>query len=54
MKKTRTRDIPDFSAMRKRPASGPSPDPKTTHGSQTPERNIKPQATSAKSGRRGQ
>lgn len=53
MKKKGRRAIPDFS--RKRPPTASSPDVQTAKGV-VPRavRAIKPQATSAKSGRRGQ
>lgn len=57
MKKKGARDIPDFSVIRKKvPQSphAPEPERKSLHDSQTPARNVKPPATSAKSGRRGQ
>jgi hypothetical protein len=54
MKKKGPRSIPDFSGKRK-PANpnAATPDPKAQPGPPPPVRNIKPQATSSKSGRRG-
>jgi hypothetical protein len=55
MKKKSPRGIPDFSSKKANPAS-----PLTKHGKDKPVKppvlpqNIKPQATSMKSGRRGQ
>jgi hypothetical protein len=59
MKRKGARDIPDFSALRKnlKPAAGVTrkePDAPHSPPSQTAARNVKPAATSAKSGRRGQ
>jgi hypothetical protein len=59
MKRKGARDIPDFSALRKnaKPLVGPDrkkEDAPHTPPSQTAARNVKPAATSAKSGRRGQ
>ncbi|MGQ0647041.1 MAG: hypothetical protein ACT4P7_05690 [Gemmatimonadaceae bacterium] len=53
MKRKSTRDIPDFSALRKKTPMTPEAERKSTHASQTAARNVKPPATSAKSGRRG-
>jgi hypothetical protein len=52
MKRKGHRSIPDFS--QKRPTAPLSPDTKRTKVPPPPARLIKPHATSAKSGRRGQ
>ena len=55
MKRRGERDIPDFSSKRKPPAGGGTPQPKPATQSPVPrDRVSKPQATSSKSGRRGQ
>ena len=57
MKRKGARDIPDFSVTRKQAPQDPhAPEAqrKSQHASQTSAKNIKPPATSAKSGRRGQ
>lgn len=53
MKRKGARDIPDFSSKRKE-LHGTNPAPRQSAPSPVPrERVIKPQSTSAKSGRRG-
>ena len=60
MKKKSARDIPDFSRQPTRTASGgghgvqPPPQPGSKPARQAPAPAAKPQATSSKSGRRGQ
>lgn len=54
MKKKGARSIPDFSSKRKPPAAGGAPPRQATHVPMPRERIVKPQSTSAKSGRRGQ
>jgi hypothetical protein len=54
MKRKGARDIPDLAAARRNTPSLPETERKSKHASQTAARNVKPPATSAKSGRRGQ
>lgn len=54
MKRKGARDIPDFSVLKRKDKHAPEPERESKHASQTAARNVKPQATSAKSGRRGQ
>ncbi len=53
MKKKGPRSIPDFSHKRKAPEAPPTTDAKPLPVTQPQTRPVKPQATSAKSGRRG-
>ena len=54
MKKKSPRAIPDFSRKRKAVPAVENPEAKPDVPAHTPTRPVKPQATSAKSGRRGQ
>ena len=54
MKKKGPRSIPDFSSKRKSTPEMELSQGKTRPAAMPVERNVKPQATSAKSGRRGQ
>lgn len=51
-KKTRTA-VPDFSRQKPNAAKTGAPAPKSAVGAKAPVPRVKPQATSAKSGRRG-
>jgi hypothetical protein len=54
MKKKSPRSIPDFSTKRKTVPPADGPEAKPAAPPHAPTRAVKPQATSAKSGRRGQ
>ncbi len=54
MKKKSPRSIPDFSTKRKAVPPTENPEAKPAAPAHAPTRAVKPQATSTKSGRRGQ